>query len=270
MKKLVTVFFVTVIVFILGGNSLCQERDSLIQLYPGIGDTIDVFEREYFGLFPNIDEFEQAQLYIRDNSSLVSKITYAAEGILKDTVSVQQLSALNGVRLSIKKIEMENDEKLETLHEVTILTKDGKTYDAKLVMFNKYYLYLLSGESSGSGFMIPLSNINNVVLLGESEAVYSMGVGALLGGVIGAIIGFISGDDESGFLQFTAGEKAIGFGLIFGIVGGIIGLSSGLGSSTDDETIQINSQHDVIKLRDYAKYYFIYDEEVENSYTEIK
>ncbi|MFC2103284.1 hypothetical protein ACFLSS_02530 [Bacteroidota bacterium] len=270
MKKLVFTFFAAVIIFMLPVNSLCQERDSLIQLYTGIGDTIDVFEREYFGLFLNIDDFVQAQLYIRDNSLLVSKVTYASDGILKDTISVQQLSALDNVRLKINKIEKEDDEKLEILPGVKILTKDGNIHEGQLVMFNKYYLYLLSGESTGSGFKIPLSNINNVVLLGESEVLSSMGGGALWGGVIGAIIGFISGDDESGFLKFTAGEKAIGGGLIFGFIGGIIGLISGLGSSTDDETIQINSQQDAIKLRDYAKYYFIYDEEVENSYAETK
>jgi len=49
-----------------------------------------------------------------------------------------------------------------------------------------------------------------------------------------------------------------------------VGLIAGLSSSTDDEFIQYNSQEELIRLNDYAEYYFIYDEVIENIYPEIK
>lgn len=47
--------------------------------------------------------------------------------------------------------------------------------------------------------------------------------GALIGGSSLAILGYLSGDDESGWIRFSAGQKAF-YGAIFGaVIGGIIG-----------------------------------------------
>ena len=48
MKKLIYMLL-TFVLFI--SSAYSQERDSLIQLYPGIGDTICLFDREFFNLY---------------------------------------------------------------------------------------------------------------------------------------------------------------------------------------------------------------------------
>ena len=45
------------------------------------------------------------------------------------------------------------------------------------------------------------------------------GIGLLAGASAGAFLGLLSGDDRSGLLSFTAGEKAVVFGLVFGVLG---------------------------------------------------
>jgi uncharacterized membrane protein len=53
--------------------------------------------------------------------------------------------------------------------------------------------------------------------------------GLLIGGVIGALIGFAGGDDsKETFFAMTAGEKALGAGLLGGTAGAITGLIIGL------------------------------------------
>jgi len=47
--------------------------------------------------------------------------------------------------------------------------------------------------------------------------------GFLSGFAIGGIIGLASGDDQTGFIRFSAGEKALVGGLFTGIIGSIIG-----------------------------------------------
>ena len=76
------------------------------------------------------------------------------------------------------------------------------------------------------------------------------------------------GADRSSDFAFTCGIFLMS--ILFGFIGGIVGLIVGLVSSTDDELIQYNSQEELFKLNDYAKYYFIYDEVIENKYVEIK
>lgn len=49
------------------------------------------------------------------------------------------------------------------------------------------------------------------------------GWGFLIGAVIGAIAGYLDGDDPPGFLSYTAGEKATMIGVVLGLVGAAIG-----------------------------------------------
>ena len=54
------------------------------------------------------------------------------------------------------------------------------------------------------------------------------------------------------------------------ILGGLIGLIIGAAASTNDEVYKINSEYDLLKLKDYAKYYFRYDESVDEKYLELE
>ncbi len=49
------------------------------------------------------------------------------------------------------------------------------------------------------------------------------GRGFLIGVATGALIGLISGDDHNGFIEFTAGQKALAFALPCGLTGLIVG-----------------------------------------------
>ncbi|HSE28460.1 MAG TPA: hypothetical protein VLA95_09545 [Gemmatimonadales bacterium] len=64
----------------------------------------------------------------------------------------------------------------------------------------------------------------------RSRAGAGMGTGAVIGLLVGGVAGFASGDDESGFFQVTAGQKALAGGLLGAgvglVIGGIVGASS--------------------------------------------
>ena len=267
MKKLLITLLLTGIVLITHINSFAQTRDSLIQLYPGIGDTIFSFDREYFELFQTIDGFEYAVFYIRDNKKLVSKITFNSESRVKDTISTYNLSVLNNIRTTIRKIDGENNKKLESPREVIVFTKDKNQYKGLLEMFSKERLYLISSEQSNYRYKIPISNVDRILLSGESNVLASMGIGALIGIAAGAVIGYIASDKDD-----SVGKDggAIIFGAFMGIVGAIIGLIAGLSDSESDQEIQIEKDSDILELKRIAYYYFIYNETREMKYIEIK
>ena len=112
MKKLLSVSLIIGMTLIIQVNSYSQKQDSLIQLYPGIGDTLYYFDKEYFELFQTVKGFKYAVFYIRDNKELVSLVTFKSEGILKDTVTTYGLSLLENVRLNIKKTIEGNNNRL--------------------------------------------------------------------------------------------------------------------------------------------------------------
>lgn len=267
MKK---VTYLLALIIIFASSLAAQERDSLIQLYPGLGDTIDHFDASYFELFKNIDGFEQAVFYIRNNQRLVSKVTYSENGISNDTTFVQPLSALDDVRKNIEEIEKENEKKYKSPREFIIETKNGTEYLCEIKMFSRDAIYfsteetVLTSSLDNSKFKLNHSDIVRINLSGESNTWSCMGWGALIGLGIG-LIGIT--------IQETSGEGS-GYAIIgvplFAALSGLVGLIFGLVSSSDDEIFQIDHKDDVLKLKDYAKYYFRYAQSIEEQYVEVK
>lgn len=260
-----SIIYILITLSILTPSLLSQERDSLIQLYPGLGDTLDLFNRNYFEIFQSIDGFEYAVFYIRNNEYVVSKVTYSTTESLRETIFIQKFSALLDARTRIDEIVKENEEKFESPLEIIIEAKNGNKYKCNLEMFSKGYLFFISEEnllgsnSTELKYKLPLSKVENLILVGESNAWSSMGWGALIATGV-SLIGVLA--SNNGYAIFGVP--------FFAAFGAIVGLVVGLISSTDDETIQFNSQLDALKLKDQVKYYFRYEETIDQRYIEIE
>jgi small nuclear ribonucleoprotein (snRNP)-like protein len=267
-------FYFFISIAVLTSTLLPQRKDSLIQLYPGIGDTLQTFDRNYFELFQNISGFESATFYIRYQDRLVSKIKYIKDNSFYDTTAIQSLAVLQSIRKQIENTLLKNDSVTYSQQETIVSTKDGKEYEGNLDMFSKTNLYLSEVEALQSekdlnmNVSIPVNEVNTIILIGSSNVLYSTAVGVLAGGTFGAIIGFASGDEEGGFVNFQKEEKAFGLGVTFGLIGGTVGFM--IGESEDDVVIKIDSKNDLLKLKDNAKYYFQYDKSIEEKYVELE
>ncbi len=53
---------------------------------PLIGEKLDRVERDYFGLFPHINGFEEAVFYLNPDSSLMVEIWYRSNSEVRDTI----------------------------------------------------------------------------------------------------------------------------------------------------------------------------------------
>ena len=235
--------------------ALAQEQDSLIELYPGLGNEIDLFDKEYYELFNDYDDFEKATLFIRDHKYFVAKITILPDNNSKDALLVQPLSALDSTRTQISEIEKMNDIS-EAKPEVVIVTIAGDRYEGKLEMFSKKYLYLYSDKSISTGgtshlrVKVPVSDVEAIVLSGESYTLPGMGWGALVGLAVGLVVSLTSVESQD-FWIYDSKMMVAGF---FAVLGAGIGALIGLGASTSDEVIEITETSDLIQLKEYAKY----------------
>jgi hypothetical protein len=97
--------------------SFSQEKIQPVNISPFIEDTLDRVEREYFGLFPNIQNFQEAFWYFSYDSTFMTNVTMKYKEELIDTTfpSIYSLSYLrnriNGVLYkSIKDEKMKKQE----------------------------------------------------------------------------------------------------------------------------------------------------------------
>ena len=254
-------FFIKILIISCSFTLFAQQADSLIELVPGIGKRIGIVDKEYYGLFPRFKSFEKAELFIRDHKQLISKISYFELNQIKDTTLIQSIFVLDSLRSQINQIQEEYDNKFTSPVEVKVVTVSGDKYEGKLEMFSKRYLYLFSDKSIVTGgtshlrVKIPISDIEAVVVPGQSNVLLGIGIGALVGAVVGLAIGLSSAKDEKACIFTIKKEhQAICLSAFTGVIGSLAGLLFGVVSSSGDEVLGISRISDIIKLKEYAKY----------------
>jgi hypothetical protein len=256
------VIYLLALIIFFATNLSAQERDSLIQLYPGLGDTVDSFDARYFELFQNIVGFEQAVFYIRNDQRLISKVTFSEDDKTRDTTFIQPLSALDDVRKNIAEIEKENELKLEMDNEALVFLKDEDTISGRLIMFNKDWIFIVT-ENEDKNFAskylkIHLENIYQIKILGPNRTLSYGGLGAVVGVLLLPVNALV-------------GAWALVTMWVFNpITCGVIGLVVGAISSRYEDIYIIETNYDILELKDDVKYYFRYDESVEEQYVEIR
>jgi len=116
------------------------------------------------------------------------------------------------------------------------LEKTGKVLyvtDSVLVLWQKGEIYN-ADRSDESATLFSYSEITEIKVRKRGSAggslLKGMGYGVLIGGGIGALGGLAGGDDQSGFIRFSAEAKAL-FGFVVcgasgALIGGIVGVAS--------------------------------------------
>ncbi len=253
MKKLVYFFSIVVIFLSLLSNSYSQQKDVPISLTPAVGNTLNLKERNYYGLYKEFKGFVNAVFFNRGDNYLITKITYKNNSDeVKDTVIVKNLSLLGNIRASIRIINNKREDNFDNSTILVINTKEGNIYKGRYLDYDVDNIYIINDNIDYVNDSILLknykkfkrTNISRVLIKGrKSEKLKSAGLGLLIGASVGAILGYASGDDEKGWFAFTAGQKALMYGGGLGITGGIFGLIIGQGSR-EDVLFEIKNEKD--------------------------
>ena len=161
--------------------------------------------------------------------------------------------------ITIKKANIKMINKIANISELytdinaTVTTKNGFLYKGRLLSITDKEMLLINNRKVNNVNTIEKDIIKRVKIHGESNIWEGLGYGTLIGTSLGVIIGFISGDDKTGFIRFKAEEIALYAGISFGVLGGLVGLIVGLANSTPEEIIEIKSDEDFNKLTKYKK-----------------
>jgi hypothetical protein len=119
---------------------------------------------------------------------------------------------------------------------IVVQKMDGQTIRGELLEARNGTLNLLIYENA-TKVNIRLDELNSLRIEKKNAFLKGLGIGILVGAAAGAIGGFLSGDDKASgqwdIFNFTAGEKAIGFGVSLGAIGGAIGGVVGAMKGTD-------------------------------------
>jgi hypothetical protein len=148
--------------------------------------------------------------------------------------------------------------------EAIVILKDARIIKGRLRMFSKINIYIISeNENETSGLPldyleVPLVKIDQIKILGSSKTWSYMVYGAVIGLLLFPINALVGG------------WAYVTIWILNPIIDGIIGLIVGASSSRYEDVYIIETQLDILKIKDCAKYYFQYDKSVEEEYVEVK
>ena len=259
--------YILIITIIFSGTNFSQQLDSLIQIHPGIGDTLTLFDRTYFGLFPEIKDFDYATFYIRNDETLVTKIFSSPNDTTETTNRLQNLSSLDSIITIIREVASFNYQLSNEIKDITLETKGGNWIEGQLEMFDSDYIYIYSSNVTADHigrmrYRIPVSDIHQLTLEGSSNLVLGMCIGGAAGGAIGllAYSAIRKEQSDNSFKNCTAdfNNAANATAALVGITlgGFLIGTLVGASTSSDDNVIFFDTDMDVLKLKVHAFYVF--------------
>jgi len=263
MKK----YFISVLILISAFGPafiVAQINIAPVRISPEIGDTINLDERNYYNLFPEIRGFESATIYQGDSTTIAKIIFVNDKGILKDTIFSHPRDYTGNLTASIRQINVERLDNYNSIDKITVTKLDGNEYIGKLLAVQD------------SSFIICPDTITNACTFNfiktyikmNSQEVESVllqfgywsdaGTAASIGGIVGLCIGgFIGGSQPvQGGLYSGLTELSNTFygGLLGMLAGATLGFGLGLILATPDETIEINSAADIELLKEYLPY----------------
>lgn len=259
-------------VFLLSHSSIfSQESDSLIQIYPGLGDTLTFFDRTYLGLFPEFEHFNYALFYLRNKDSLVTKIYTFKNDSVKENISVGSLRELDSLQSILRQFDLMNTQLKNEITEFSLITKESNEIEGHLEMFDENYIYVIAGNVSADHpgidrYRIPVSHISEITLKGTSNVLMGVCIGGAVGSAVGGVVMAAIDEDEDEHKQNSDPWKscmdiddevnAAAACVSIALGGILIGALVGVTTSTDDNTIYFDSKMDVLKLKHRCAYVF--------------
>jgi hypothetical protein len=162
-KDLISIqFFVVHCICIILFNSHIYSQDERKPYYVNdrIGDTLDIGERNYYNLFPSLQNFRYA-CFFRNGDNLDAKVNFIQNDIIKDTMFIKytNVDALNEHVKQMMILNGERDSK-SAFRRMRIYLKDGILIFGTIIKKSADSLYIISDAKAG--ISIPLKEISRI------------------------------------------------------------------------------------------------------------
>ncbi len=136
-----------------------------------------------------------------------------------------------------------------------ITKKDGQQIEGELITVKPNSLLLLDTE--GKDMSADIKEIEKILNVKKSKLLLGAGIGFLCGAVIGALIGYLQGEDpvvRGVPPPLSVEDKVLGYGFYIGFSGAVLGGIGGAIAGTD-KTIQINgmTNSEIQEALDYLR-----------------
>lgn len=257
------------IILSLSNRSLAQESEKPFVVSPLIGDTLSLEERDYYNLFPTIDNFQWAVFSLNADSTLSVKVTYLKSYVQQDTIinNYRSLKSLVFHLNAAENPESMNPIKNEdyTGNEVRVLYNNGMEVSGNLLSATSSSLIVYSLNCDEDEIDINCATLIKPPDLEKLTVKSDFNLGRLIYPLVTGTIAFFIyraslSESGSGSISESINESVSrsleGFGVycLGALVGVVISSAFPLNISSEEEySIPIN-EDDIVGLSKISRY----------------
>ncbi len=210
---------------------MSQEKLQPFVVSPFIGDKLDRVEEEYFKIFPNFTDFQEAEFYVNTDSSLNVKIKVWHKNTLVDTTirhwnSTSYLKGIIDQRIWTDINQGKVKELTFTTNKDSIIAGTVYAYENKQITFIQEGFNEINGEKDREKYLQKL-NYFGVDKITVNETGYRVSaITGTIGFIAGGMVAFLIAPKDNGSssfygMNFNTLET---FGIIIKVlIGGAIG-----------------------------------------------
>ncbi len=239
----------TLILFILLLSNL--NLFSQYEISPRIGNEIDKYERNYFGLFPSIKNFVSVKFSIPSDQKVTITITKSENSGLIDTSFSIGIKSIDNLVIYIEGFELCRKKEREVnwnvfnglaspnyalISEINfgtnvkIITKNNQSYFGRLLFVSDSSIVVFQGNTNyewkkfkENSKVIKVIDLESITIERDGNFANGVGYGALIGGAPVLILGVSEGGYSDGLSTFVTLLVATSTAIFGGSIGGTIG-----------------------------------------------
>jgi len=203
-----------IIILLLGTNlsALAQRSGKVVAVHPAVGKILNRAERDRFGFFQEIPDFQSAVFLLLPDSSYAVQINYLGNGVPRSkTLHLSREEFLHNYRETAAQILSSGQRARRDFPEVWLSLRHGRKIRARLTRVEEDSVIFRTAKSPLH--KAALADLSGLAVIKKASMknplLYSMAAGT-----VGAFIGLASGSDEPGWFSLTAEQKAYILGVL--------------------------------------------------------
>jgi hypothetical protein len=251
MKKYFLPFFI--LLFMPIPLSFTQEREKTFFI-PAIGDTLDLVERDFYNLFPNVKDFQWAVFYLKQNDIVTAKVCCVVAGKVEFRIYENYLVGLGNLLRYLEEVDKVSAS-TPSGHEIIAYKTDRTEIKGELINISENSILMFPNQDG-----ISLIDDNNLITIINKSDLLKIEIpndryfdNCLISTYTGgAIVGLLTGGIAV-IVTKNKSESNVAPGLIASI-GCLVGTVITYIIISGDYEYKIDRDYDLSDIKEYARF----------------
>lgn len=248
-------YFLFLILFTYVSLLFAQETEKTISIIPALGDTINKAERDFYKLFPNVEDFKYAVFDVGENQTITANVCSQVNGKLEYHIYKNYMAGLQNINRYLEQVDKVSAS-TSSGQEIIVYKTDSTEIKGELICIRQYSILIFPMQDG-----ISLIDDNDLITVISKESIHKIMISNprnIFGNCLvssytgGAILGLLTGAIAS-IASKNKSEQNFAPALV-ALIGWAIGTVITYFIISDDTEYNMVGEYDFSELNENARF----------------